>query len=154
MFARKLLTHLELHGDQLSEGLRQKIVASGNCTELLKKVPADEQKRTMRDIYRQLTTWVLKDMRSVDEDYYVNLGARRFGQGVPFSEVLAGVCAAREYFWEYIAQETLLDEPTDFWGSVKLLNAVDCCFDRALRFTAMGYEKAERDRLAHADHAA
>lgn len=149
MFARKFLSDLETHTDHLSEGVFQKIARSGNCAELLRKVPRKDQRETMKDIYRQLTEWLLNESKAVDENYYVNLGMRRAQQGVPFSEVLSAVFAAREYFWEYISQETLLDEPTDFWGSVRLLHSLDCCFDSALRFTAIGYQRSERE-TAHA----
>lgn len=146
MFSRKLLSHLESHSEQMSGGLLQKIVRSGDCAELLRLVPANEQKQTMRDIYRQLTGWLLNESKSVDEVYYTRLGTRRAEQGVPFSEVLSAVYSARQYFWEYIAQETLLDEPTDFWGSVTLLQTLDCCFDSALRFAAIGYQNHEKER--------
>jgi hypothetical protein len=87
------------------------------------------------------------DTDSVTEDRYVGLGMRRAQQGVPFSELFWAVCATREYFWEYTERETLLDEPADFWGGVRLLYSLDRFFDRALYFVILGYQKAGKDEL-------
>jgi hypothetical protein len=141
MFARKFLSHLEDHANQLSEGLTEKITRSGRCTGLLDRVPAKEQKQTMREIYRQMAEWLLNENKAVDQEYYVSVGMRRAQQGVPFSELLSAVCAARQYFWEYVERETLLDEPADFWGGVRLLRSLDSFFDTVLCFAAIGYQK-------------
>jgi len=74
---------------------------------------------------------------------------RRARQGVPFSELFWVVCATREYFWEYMERETLLDEPADFWGGVQLLHALDRFFDRALDFI-IGYQSAGQEGLGRA----
>jgi hypothetical protein len=141
MFARKFLSYLESHANQLSEGLMEKITRSGKCSELLDRVPAREQQETMREIYRQMMEWLLNENKPADQEYYVSLGVRRAQQGVPFSELLAAVFAARQHFWEYVERETLLDEPADFWGGVRLLRSLDSFFDIVLCFAATGYEK-------------
>jgi hypothetical protein len=141
MFAGKFLSHLEDHANQLSEGLTEKIARSGRCNELLARVPANDQKQTMREIYRHMEEWLLNENKAVDQEYYVSVGMRRAQQGVPFSELLSAVCAARQYFWEYVEQETLLDEPADFWGGVRLLRSLDSFFDTVLCFAAIGYQK-------------
>ena len=87
---------------------------------------------------------------SVDEERYVDLGMRRARQGVPFSELFWAVCATREYFWEYTERETLLDEPADFWGGVRLLHSLDRFFDRALYFVILGYQTAGTGDLGRA----
>jgi hypothetical protein len=140
MFARKFLSHLEDHANQLSDGLTEKIARSGRCAGLLDRVPAKEQKQTMREIYRHMEEWLLNE-KAVDQEYYISVGMRRAQQGVPFSELLSAVCAARQYFWEYVERETLLDEPADFWGGVRLLRSLDSFFDSVLCFAAIGYQK-------------
>jgi hypothetical protein len=150
MFARKFIDHVETHADQLCEEFMQKINRSDRCRELLHKVPAEEQKQSTREIYRNLTDWLLNNTESVTEKHYVSLGMRRAQQGVPFSELFWAVCAAREYFWEYMERETLLDEPADFWGGVRSLHSLDSFFDRALYFVIIGYQTGRQDELARA----
>jgi len=150
MFARKFLNHLEAHADLLTEELLQKITRSGHCRELLRRVPIEEQRQSMHEIYRHMTEWLLNEQSSVDDEYYIGLGMRRARQGVPFAELLFAVCAARQYFWEYIERETLLDQPADFWGGVRLLQSLDSCFDSALCLAAMGYQKNMGQTQTHA----
>lgn len=146
MFARKFMDHMDNHAERLSRELVQKIDRSGKCVELLRRVPPDDQKETMRTIYQDLTKWLLNE-RALDEQYYITLGSRRAQQDVPFSDVTFAVCAARDYFWEYIERETLLDQPADFWGGVKLLRSLDSCFDRALCYAALGYQENQKEHL-------
>ena len=141
MFARKFLEKADTRIDQLADELLVKISASGRCVDLLNRVPAKEQHESMRRILRDMSDWLLNGQKSVDEKYYVELGKLRAQRGVPFSDLLSGVCTAREYFWEYVEQETLLDQPTDFWGGVKLLHALDSCLDAAIYYAAIGYRQ-------------
>jgi hypothetical protein len=149
MFARKLIDHVNTHADQLCEEFMQKIQRSDSCKELLHKVPVEELRQSTREMYRNLTDWLLNNAESVSEERYVNLGMRRAGQGVPFSELFWAACATREYFWEYMERETLLDEPADFWGGVQLLHSLDRFLDRALEFVIIGYQMGGREGLPH-----
>ena len=150
MFARKFIDHVDRHADRLCEEFTQKIRRSDRCTELLHRVPAEEQKQSTREIYTHLTDWLLSKTDSVTEKHYVTLGRRRAEQGVPLSELFWAVCATREYFWEYTERETLLEEPADFWGGVRLLHSLDRFFDRILYFATIGYETAAKDALGRA----
>ena len=147
MFARRLIEHLEKQIDLVSAECMQKVKRSDTCAELLRRVPTDEQRQTMREIYRNLTEWLNNDPVK-KQDFYISLGMRRAAQGVPFNELISVICGAREYFWDYVERETLLDAPADFWGGMKLLRSLDACFDNALYFTVIGYQKASAERQA------
>lgn len=113
MFAHRFVNHLDPHTDALTHELLQKITRSGRCSELLRRVPANEQRESMHETYRHMTEWLLNEGAAVDEEYYVSLGIRRSQQGVSFNEFLFAVCTARQYFCEYIEEETLLEQPAD-----------------------------------------
>jgi hypothetical protein len=150
MFARKFIDHVDTHADHLCDEFMQKIKRSDRCKELLNRVPAEDQKRTTREIYKNLTDWLLTNTDTVTEDRYVGVGMRRAQQGVPLTELFWVVCATREYFWEYVERETLLDVPADFWGGIRLLHALDQFFDRAFYFVILGYQRAGKDELGRA----
>ncbi len=44
MFAIRLVQLIELHAEELSKGLMQRLQSSPQCAELLQKVPSDELK--------------------------------------------------------------------------------------------------------------
>jgi len=148
MRALKLVQHMKANGDRMSEALIQQIRSSDRCGDLLRKVPADEQKLSAFEIYRDLTDWLGVEADSPFKSRYVDLGIQRALQGVPLDQVFWAVCIAREYLWEYIQQECLLDEPVEFWGGVMLLRSLDRFFDRTLYFTVVGYQKAVKHELA------
>jgi hypothetical protein len=109
MRALKLVQHMKGNGDRMSEVLIQKIRSSDRCGDLLRKVPAGEQKLSALEIYRDLTDWLGVETDSPFERRYVDLGIQRAHQGVPLDQVFWAVCIAREYLWEYIQQDCLLD---------------------------------------------
>jgi len=144
----KLVQHMKTNGDRMSQGLLQKIRTSNRCDELVLRVSADEQKRYGSIIYGDLTDFLSGETESFVEQHYLGLGAQRAQQGVPFSDLFWAVSISREYLWEYIQQECLLDEQVDFWGGVILLHSLNRFFDRALYFTILGYQRVIRDTLA------
>ncbi len=148
MRALKLVQHMTDNADFMSEALIQKIRSSDRCSDLLRKVPAEEQKRSALEIYRDLTDWLGVEADSPFERRYVDLGIQRAHQGVPLNQVFWAVCIAREYLWEYIQQECLLDEPVEFWGGMMMLRSLDRFFDRSFYFTLVGYQKAGKHELA------
>jgi len=60
------------------------------------------------------------------------------------------VCITREYLWEYMQQECLLEEPVEFWGGAMSLRSLNQFFDRALYSTVVGYQESGRGELADA----
>jgi len=153
MRAAKLVQHLRANADSMSERLLKKIRNSSSCRDLLLRVPAEEHKRFLLNIYLDLVEWLASDSNPAIESRYLELGIRRSQQGVPVSQLFWAVCITREYLSEYIQQKCLLDETVEFWGGATLLCSVNQFFDRALYATLVAYQKAATDDLA-GSHAA
>jgi len=147
MFAIRLVHLIEIHADELSKGLMQRLEGSPYCAELLRKVPGDELERRVREIYRNLSDWLLNKTESEVEERYIGLGVRRARQGVPFSQFLLGVNLTKEYLWEHMEKEGLLEEPVELLGEIDLVHNLERFFDRATYFAAMGYESAVRGEV-------
>ena len=148
MRALKLVQHMKANADRMSEELIQRIRNSDRCSELIRRVPAEEQKRYALEIYRDLTDWLAVEIDAIVERRYVDLGIQRAHQAVPLTHVFWAVCVAREYLWEYMQQECLMEEPVEFLGGVMLLHSLNRFFDRVLYFTLVGYQKAGKHELA------
>jgi hypothetical protein len=142
MRAGKLVAHMKANVERVSEEVTKKIRASQKCVELSRTLTVDEQNRATADIYRDLTTWLATESDSGIEQRYVVLGLLRAQQGVPFSNLFWAVCIAQEYLWQYMQQETLLEEPVEFWGGVILLSSMTQFFNRVVYFALQGYEQA------------
>ena len=155
MFAIRLVQLIETHADPLSEGLIRKLENSPRCSDLFQKVPGDELRRRAYEIYRNLNDWIQNKTESEIEERYIGLGVRRARQGVAFSHVFWAISSTKEYLWDYLEGQGMM-EPVELLGERELLRRLDEFFDRALYFTAVGYESVYEERhkheLAHAAH--
>ena len=148
MRATKFVQLMKSNSSVMTEALLKKIRTSGKCRELLQKVPESDQRQYAIEIFHDLDEWLGNEMASGFEQRYIDLGMHRAGQGVPRFQMFWAVCIAREYLWEYVQQECLLEEPIEFWGGVMLLRSLNSFFDRVLYFALLGYERAEEDKTA------
>jgi len=149
MFAIKLVQLIEAHADSLSEGLTRKLKSSERCQELFLKVPSDELQRRTHEIYRNLSDWLQTKTESEIEERYVGLGIRRARQGVAFSDFLWAINTTREYLWEFLQRQGLLEEPVEFFGELELFHSLERFFDRVLYFAAVGYESVPHAASEH-----
>jgi hypothetical protein len=149
MRALRLIQHLSTDAERMSERMLEKIRESHRCSDLLRRVPAEEHKRYAVDVYRDLMEWFVTDTDSLIEARYLDLGRLRAQQGVPFSDLLWAVCITRDFLCDYIQQECLIDEPVEFWGGVMLIRSLNQFFDRALYFSLVGYQNAGTPEFAN-----
>jgi hypothetical protein len=132
MCSMKLVQDMRDNADRMSQRTTQLIRSSDKCREFLVSVPAEEQKQSSLEIYRDKTDWLASETDLSIQERYIALGMQRAHQGGPFTDLFWAVCITHEHLWEYMQQECLLDEPVEFWGGVHLLRSLTQCFDRAL----------------------
>lgn len=145
MFAIRLVQLIESHADNLARNLMHTIETSPRCGELVRRVPAEELHRRVREIYRNLSDWLLTKTESEIEERYIGLGIRRARQGVPFQDFFWAIILTKECLWEYLEKEGLLEEPVELLGEMELVHNLGRFFDRALYFAAAGYDSASRE---------
>jgi len=144
MLAVKLVRLIETHTEQLSRELTEKLWDSPRCSDL-RKVPANELEARSREIYRNLSDWLL-DKHVEVEQRYTELGSARAQQGVAYSHFIWAVTATKEQVRAFVQREGLSDNAMELHGELELLHLLDQFFDRALYYAAVGYE-AERNRI-------
>jgi hypothetical protein len=149
MFSIRLVRLIEAHADQLAQGLMHNLQNSPRASELLRRVPADELQSRVQAIYRNLGDWLLNKTESEVEERYTGLGMRRARQGVPFSQFMWAINLTKEYLWEHLESEGLLEPPIELLGELELLHDLERFFDRATYFAAVGYESAIRHEASH-----
>ena len=148
MRAPRLVQVMRNKSDAMASELVARIRASVECSDLLAHVPEGEQKQYAREIYRDLTDWLVNRRETVLEQRYVALGRRRAGQGVPISHLFRAVTIAHQYLWDYMQQECLHEDPVEFWGGVILLRSLSEFFDRIVHCVLIGYEQMEENKSA------
>ena len=148
MRSLKLVQHMKTNEERMSEGWLERVRKSNKCQLLLMRVPADEHRRYALGVYRELTRWLASESEADLDQHHVDVGMKRAQQSVPFSDLFWAITIAREFLWEYTQQESLLEEPVEFWGGVDLLHSVNRFFDRALYCVLLGYQKAGKGEFA------
>ena len=145
MLAYRLVRLIETHSDALAAGLLEKVQSSARLTEY-RRVPPEELKQRVYEIYRHLGEWLLSKSEDDIERRYIEIGARRAAQDVSLSQVSWTIIVTKENLWEFLKREAVMDRPTEVFGELEMLQLLDQFFDRAIYFASVGYEQY---RMAH-----
>lgn len=141
MIALRLVKLIEDHSDELARGLMRKLASREDLADL-RKVPPEEMRLRVYEVYRHLSEWLTERPETEVVKRYMEIGQRRAGQGVPVSTVVAALAAVKTQLWEFLKSEALPDSPLEIFGELELLERVDQFFDRATVSVVRGYEEA------------
>ncbi len=137
----RLVRLIETHSDQLARGLLDRIENSERCREFVQKVPPEDLRQKVHEIYQHLGQWLLKKTEHDVEQRYIAIGERRSAQGVSLSSLMFVIVATKEHLWEYVTREAMADRPVEIFQELELFQLVEQFFDRAVYFAAIGYER-------------
>ncbi len=96
-------------------------------------------------VYNNLGQWISE--RTTKKDIareYVALGRQRYAEGFALSEVIHALIISRRVLWFKVQSDGFLDTALDLSRALELNNKVLVFFDRAILYTAVGYEEAAR----------
>lgn len=145
MLAVRLVRLIENHIDELSRDLSEKVWNSPRCSDL-NKVPAAQLEARTREIYRNLSDWLLDKTEAQVERRYTELGAMRAEQGVAYSHFLWAIISTKEHVRAFVQREGLSESAMELHGELELLHLLSQFFDLVLYYAAVGFEQ-ERDRI-------
>jgi len=93
-------------------------------------------------VFSQLGKWISHETskEEVARDYRA-LGEQRRQEGFALSEVIQALILIRRNLWRKVMEEGLLDSTYDLYQAIELNNRVALFFDRAIFYTACGYEQ-------------
>jgi len=141
MLAYRLVRLIETHSDALASGLLRKVQDSDR-TRNYTNVPSAELEHRVREIYQHLGEWLLEKEDVDIERHYREIGARRYHQHVPLIEVIWSIAMTKENLWEFLTWESIHDRPVELFGELEVLQLLGRFFDRAIYYTAVGYDEA------------
>ncbi len=141
MLAYRLVRLIETHSDALAAGLLAKVQGS-EFTRDYCKVPPEELKQRVYEIYRHLGEWLMGKTEFDIKERYREIGARRAEQNVPLSQLVWVIVLTKENLWEYLKREAGMERPAEVFGELEMLQLLDQFFDRAIFYASVGYEKA------------
>lgn len=141
--SKTLVELIERNADKL----RKQVV------EDIKKHPGTRTYHTLSDaklysmvfeVYSQFDAWMSN--RTAKEDikrYFTELGRQQRDEGFALSEVIQALIIKRRRIWLLVDAESFLDTAEDLRMALDLVNRTLLFFDRAIYFTAVGFETKE-----------
>ena len=151
MFSYRLVRLIESHADALAAGLEERVQSNPQVTHF-SDISAQELRDRVYEIYRHLGEWLLGKNELDIEHRYREIGARRAHQKVPLSEVVQAIVLVKENLWDFLKSEAVIDRAVEIMGELELLQMLEMFFDRAIYYTAVGYEQ-EIARVARHEEA-
>ena len=142
LLAYRLVRLIETHSDGLARSLHDRYRTDKKCSAYA-NVPEDELRAKVYEVYHHLGEWLMGKTEADVEHRYLEIGATRFEQGVPASQVVWMICLVRENLWDYLQKHAELDKPAEIFGEVELLEMLDQFFDRAIYYATLGHERAQ-----------
>jgi hypothetical protein len=141
-----LLRLIESHSEALAMGLLHRLRSCGRCIDLLEKVPEEELRQRVFEIYHNLGRWLETASDTEIEHHYIRIGERRAAQGVPLSQMILAFLATKEQLWDYVDKEAVFDRAFELYQIVGLFHHVGRFFDRIVYFASLGYERVHDTR--------
>ncbi|HUI41992.1 MAG TPA: hypothetical protein VL523_08490 [Terriglobia bacterium] len=141
MLANRLVNLIESHSDRLASSLLEK-VQNSDSTSAYGNVPPEELQQRVYEIYQHLGDWLLGKTDLDIERRYREIGARRYRQRVPLSELVWAITLTKENLWEFLSWECVPDRLIEVFGELELLQLLGRFFDRAIHYAVLGYEQA------------
>ncbi len=139
MLTYELVHLVEYHADNLAASLTRRVQMSERAGSY-RNVSPIELEDAVREIYRNLGTWLVTKKNSDIEERYIGIGARRAEQKVPLSELLWVIILTKYNLEEFIGDVTFPGRAVDADEKQELSLLLDQFFDQALYAAAVGYE--------------
>ena len=136
----RLVRLIETNSNALAACLLDR-VQNSEATPDYGRVPTEDLKDRVYEIYRHLGDWLMTKDELDLEQRYLRIGATRARQDVPFSQVAWAIVLVKDNLWEFLKREREMDRPVEVLGELEMLQLLDHFFDRAIYYAAQGYEK-------------
>jgi hypothetical protein len=139
--SKKLVDLIEKNADGLT---RKWLKEVNNEPDLSTYRNYDDDKLYQRAfaVYSHLGKWIsTKTTKAEIEKTYRALGAQRYKEGFKLYEVIQALFITRRVLWLKVEADGLLDTALDLKSAMDLNSRVIVFFDRAVFYTAQGYEQ-------------
>jgi hypothetical protein len=152
MISAKVIELIENHAPRLSENITEELMSSDR-TPAFRNVKRQDLETRIFELLQHLGDWIGDPRGARVGAEFEDWGRRRFGQGIPLSEIVYAVIILKRQLRRYIRDHGLIDTwfprvegdyvlPMHLQSLQDLNYAVGTFFDEALYHLARGYESA------------
>ncbi len=138
---QRLVKIIESHADELSRNLLQDL-RKRDSTSTFHTYDEKEIYERAFNVYSHLGKWISRETtKDKIAKHYTALGAKRRKEGFALSEIIQALIMTRRHLWLKVLAEGFLDTALDLNQALDLNNRVMLFFDRAIFYTAVGYQQ-------------
>lgn len=136
----RLIRIIERNSEELTQGTVKKL-QTNHLTKSYHDLPYKDVHRRVYAVYHDLGRWLWEKSNDSVQAWYNGLGKERCHEGVPLAEVLWALVLTKERLLEYLSAYGLADSAIELYQQQEFERLVGHFFDRAVCFTADGYER-------------
>ncbi len=140
MLSTRLVKAIEDNAEQLTLGLLDDLQTNPRTTSY-HKLSREEIHRRVYNVYRNLGDWLGRESDDLIETSYTHLGETRCKEGVPMSQVVFSLVRTKNHLWDFIRTSGLVGSAVDLYQQQELVRLLAIFFDKAIYYTAQGYER-------------
>jgi len=142
VISKRLVELIQRNADRLAKAWLADVKQRPE-TRTYRNYPDDVLHRRVYEVYLNLGKWISRET-SVEEiaSVYTALGCQRYQEGFAPSEVLEALILTRRHLWLLVLQEGFLETALDLQAALDLNARAVLFFDRAMYYTAVGFERA------------
>jgi len=151
MISAKLIELIEIHATGLTRAVAADLTTNER-TKGFRSMPAVDLEQRIFQILNHLGDWIGAPKSEKVGAEFSDWGGRRFGQGIPLSELVYAMVIIKRHLHRYIQDNGLVDAafprveaeyvlPMHLHSLQDLNQQVTAFFDEALYALTMGYEK-------------
>lgn len=140
MISEKIITLIKENAELLTNRLC-KDVLSREETKNYRKLDKDLVFERVFDVYSRLDSWLEGNkVKGEIRDHYLKLGAQRYHEGIPLSDLVMTLMLIKRHLWLYVMEQNFFDSSFQLMQALEFNNRVVLFFDRAIYFATIGYE--------------
>jgi len=144
---QRLVDLIEDNADRLTQAWLADVKGRSE-TPTYHRYPDDLLYQRVHEVYRHLGQWVSRETTSADiARVYTALGRQRHEEGFALSEVLLALILTRRHLWLLVREKGVLDSALVLQQALDLSDRAVLFFDRAVYYTALGYEQAQAEAV-------
>jgi hypothetical protein len=138
--AGRLIRIVESNAGELTEGAVRRVQASPR-TRAYHHLPHNELYHRVYGIFHDLGCWLWEKSEPAVEQWYNELGERRWEEGIPLGQVLWALTLTKDHLIAYLESNGFADSAVELYQQQEFDRIVGHFFDRAVCYTAEGYER-------------
>jgi hypothetical protein len=136
----RLIRTIEHNAEEFAEA-SVKLLQNNPRTKSYHKLSSREMYDRTYEVYHDLGRWLWEKSDQVVQDRFNRVGERRCEEGIPLVEVLWAFVLTKERLLEYLGASGLVDSAVGLYQQQEFDRLIGRFFDRAVCYTAEGYER-------------